>query len=189
MTIDQFLDRVVELSACGVSLESCFFDDFSQSAIDALKEKLDRRGLERVWAWGHPRGLESGANEDALDDLIAHVDLAARLGAGVMRICAGGRGTRPESWTQHKKALLPMLGEAAGVADRLRRGDCRVRGGRAVTKAIHYTEQGALTLDAGRDRLIATDVLAGAWTSRRRPFDRSPPALFKHEPAPTSTSR
>jgi sugar phosphate isomerase/epimerase len=118
MTIDQFLDRVVEFGARGVSLESCFFNDFSQSAIDALKEKLDRRGLERVWAWGHPRGLESGANEDALDDLIAHVDIAARLGAGVMRICAGGRGTRPESWTEHRTALLPMLEEAAGAADR-----------------------------------------------------------------------
>jgi sugar phosphate isomerase/epimerase len=118
MTIDQFLDRVVELGVRGVSLESCFFDDFSRSAIDSLKERLDRRGLETVWAWGHPRGLESGASEAALDDLIAHIDVAARLGAGVMRICAGGRGTRPESWKKHRAALLPMLKKAADAADR-----------------------------------------------------------------------
>ncbi len=78
---------------------------------------------------------------------------------------------------------------AAGVPDRFRRGDCRVRGGRAVTKAVHYAEQGTLTLDADRDRLIATDMLAGAWASRRRPFDRPPSALFTHEPEPISTSR
>lgn len=117
MSIDGFLDRVVELGAQGVSLESCFFDEFSHSAIDPLKEKLDRRGLEAVWAWGHPRGLESGASLAALDDLIAHIDVAARLGAGVMRICAGGRGTRPESWAEHRAALLPMLQKAADAAD------------------------------------------------------------------------
>lgn len=118
MDIDQFLDRTVELGARGVSLESCFFDDFGHAAIGALRENLDSRGLGRVWAWGHPRGLESGASRTALDDLIAHIDVAARLGAGVMRICAGGRGTRPESWTEHKAALLPMLGKAADAAER-----------------------------------------------------------------------
>ena len=78
---------------------------------------------------------------------------------------------------------------AAGVPERFGGGDCRVRGRRAVTKSVHDAEQGTLTLDADRDRLIATDMLTGAWASRRRPFDRPPSALVTHEPEPISTSR
>jgi hypothetical protein len=37
--------------------------------------------------------------------------------------------------------------------------------------------------------LIARDALAGAWTSRRCPFDRSQSALVMHEPEPISTFR
>jgi hypothetical protein len=43
---------------------------------------------------------------EALDDLIRHIAIAKRLGAGVMRICAGGRATRPQSWAEHKTGLL-----------------------------------------------------------------------------------
>ncbi|TKT76185.1 sugar phosphate isomerase/epimerase family protein [Aquamicrobium sp. LC103] len=116
MTIAEFLDRVSEYGARGVSLESCFFDDFGERTIVALKAQLDRLGLERVWAWGHPRGLESGRSAEALDDLISHIRIAAALGASVMRICAGGRGSRPESWSEHKAGLIPMLRRAAAEA-------------------------------------------------------------------------
>lgn len=113
MSVDQFLDNVVEMGARGVSLESCFFDYFDDATIKPVRDRLDALGLERVWAWGHPRGLESGQSEAALNDLIDHISVAQKIGAGVMRICAGGRGTRPDTgWSVHKAALLPMLERA-----------------------------------------------------------------------------
>ena len=109
MTVFDFLDRARELGVAGVSLESCYLpaDDVF---IDRLRAALDARGLERVWAWGHPSGLKSGADHDAAQDLIRHLEIARRLGARVMRICGGGRRTRPASWPEHKAALVRMLG-------------------------------------------------------------------------------
>ena len=108
MTVFDFLDRAVELGVAGVSLEACYLpaDD---AFIDRLRETLDARGLERVWAWGHPSGLQSGADHEAAQDLIRHLGIARRLDARVMRICAGGRRTRPASWPEHKRALVAML--------------------------------------------------------------------------------
>jgi hypothetical protein len=60
---------------------------------------------------------------------------------------------------------------AAGVPERFRRDHCRVCGSRAVTEAVQYAEQGGLSVDADSNRLIPTDMLAGAWPSGRRPFD------------------
>ena len=47
----------------GVSLESCFFPEFSSNYLSEVKSWLDQRGLDRVYAWGHPDGLEGGKNE------------------------------------------------------------------------------------------------------------------------------
>ena len=47
-----------------------------------LKAALDDHGLERVYAWGHPQGLEDGANRGALEDMISQIDNAVRIGAG-----------------------------------------------------------------------------------------------------------
>lgn len=111
-----FVEKAKVMGAEGVSLESCFFDRFSDDMLDGLRRSLDIHGLERVWAWGHPKGLRSGTDHSALNDLISHISIAKRLGANVMRICAGGRGTRPDSWPKHKAQLLPMLQRAAEVA-------------------------------------------------------------------------
>lgn len=117
----EFLDFAVELGAGGVSLEACFIESLSLDYLSGLNEELNSRNLHRVWAWGHPKGLHSGASLEALSELFEHIDMARAVGADVMRICAGGRGTRPESWQAHKSALLPMLlkatekAEAAGV--------------------------------------------------------------------------
>ena len=108
MTVTQFLDRAIELGVAGVSLESCFLPH-DDASIDALREALDARGLDRVWAWGHPSGLRSGADPAAADDCARHLAIARRIGARVMRICGGGRRTRPASWDAHKRALLALL--------------------------------------------------------------------------------
>ena len=118
MTIWDFLDRAKALGARGVSLESCYLptDDKFQSQ---LRARLDELGFERVWAWGHPRGLCSGTNADAAGDLVKHLSIAQTLGAKVMRIVGGSRQTRPSTWDVHKRqltsALLPLIAAAENL--------------------------------------------------------------------------
>lgn len=112
MTLADFVAKAVDLGAEGVSLESFVLPDVSEAAIGGLKDQLDRAGLTRVWAWGHPKGLGSGTAPDALIDLKSHVRVAAGLGAKVMRICAGGRSTRTLPWKDHLAMLVPLLTDA-----------------------------------------------------------------------------
>src|SRR5204862_50894 len=79
---------------------------------------LDERGLMRVWAWGHPNGLGSGTDAGAAEDLARHLCIARRVGARVMRICGGGRRTRPASWTEHKRGLVALLRPPVDEAER-----------------------------------------------------------------------
>jgi len=113
-----FLEKVKRLNVAGVSLEACFLPVDENGFIDRLKDALDEAQLERVWAWGHPRGLCSGTNDDAAADLARHLALARQVGANVMRICAGGRGTRPASWAQHKAGLVRQLRPLLEVAEK-----------------------------------------------------------------------
>jgi sugar phosphate isomerase/epimerase len=108
MTVFDFLDRAQSFGVAGVSLESCFLPHDDES-LDQLRDGLDARGLERVWAWGHPGGLRSGTDAAAAEDLARHLLIARRLGASVMRICGGGRRTRPPIWAEHKRGLLNLL--------------------------------------------------------------------------------
>jgi 3-oxoisoapionate decarboxylase len=62
-TMDSFLDRAKGLGCDGVSLESCFFPDFSSSYLKTLRQKLDDYGFDRVYALGHPDGLEAGGKK------------------------------------------------------------------------------------------------------------------------------
>jgi 3-oxoisoapionate decarboxylase len=116
MTVWDFLRRARRLGVAGVSLESCFLpsdDDF----LLRLRDALDSCGLERVWAWGHPDGLRSGADRQAARDLVAHLAHARRIGAGVMRIVGGNRRTRPVSFAQHKRRLGGMLRKLLPAAE------------------------------------------------------------------------
>jgi sugar phosphate isomerase/epimerase len=89
MTIDDFLTFARDLQVDGVSLESCFFPTWERSWFQELRAKLDDLGLDRVYAWGHPSGLEDGTNRDAFDDLVRQIPFAALIGAGVMRVTPG----------------------------------------------------------------------------------------------------
>lgn len=117
MTVSDFVERAHALGVAGVSLESCFMPNPSEDDLLKLRERLDRLGLDRVWAWGHPGGLRSGAAPEELADLMRHTEIAAFLNARVMRICCGGRRTRPADWPTHKAALLPLLREASAHAE------------------------------------------------------------------------
>jgi sugar phosphate isomerase/epimerase len=108
MSVEDFLDRAVALGVQGVSLESCFLRS-DDASIGALRDALDARRLDRVWAWGHPNGLRSGADAAAAHDCARHLAIARRVGARVMRICGGGRRTRPATWSEHKRGLVDLL--------------------------------------------------------------------------------
>lgn len=116
MTLQDFIDRAVAHGVRGVSMESFMLTDASPAALACLRERLDCAGLERVWAWGHPDGLGSGHNPGALSDLLHHIEIAASLGASVMRVCAGGRRTRTTDWPSQRDALVPLLSNAARFA-------------------------------------------------------------------------
>jgi sugar phosphate isomerase/epimerase len=118
LTVFEFLDRACAHGVAGVSLEACFLPS-DDAFIDRLREALDGRDLERVWAWGHPNGLGSGTDATAAQDLAHHLRIAQRLGARVMRICGGGRRTRPASWAEHKRGLVELLRPLVDEAQRL----------------------------------------------------------------------
>jgi sugar phosphate isomerase/epimerase len=117
MTLWDFLKRAKRLGVDGVSLESCYFPSFADDFLDRLRDTLDDYGFERVWAWGHPKGLCSGTNAEAFGDLILHLDYARKIGAKVMRIVGGNRHTRPASFALHRRRLGGMLKKLLPVAE------------------------------------------------------------------------
>lgn len=114
MSAGEVVDRVAALGARGIAIES--FMLAPDEDVPALRRRIDAAGLTPMWAWGHPDGLGSGKTPWALADLERHVDLAVLAGARVIRICGGGRNTRPADFTTHREALLPLLHRAARYA-------------------------------------------------------------------------
>lgn len=85
-TMDRVIDRARELGCDGISLESCFFPSFDAGYLADLRARLDAHAFDRVYAWGHPDGLEAGRNPQAKDDMIRHIHHAKAIGAAVMRV-------------------------------------------------------------------------------------------------------
>jgi sugar phosphate isomerase/epimerase len=119
MTTDDFLAKAKEYGCDGVSLESCFIQSFEDDYIAELKAKLDDYGFDRVWAWGHPDGLEGGANEPMLDDMIEHISIAKKIGAPVMRTVGSSLAFRHLPHEPQLKKLTEMFKEAVKVAEDL----------------------------------------------------------------------
>lgn len=117
MSVWDFVDTANRLGVEGVSLESCYLGDLDEADLLRLHDTLNAYGLKPVWAWGHPDGLGSGRKVEAVQDVVRNLAIARTVGADVMRICAGGRRTRPASWSEHKEMLLPLLRELIGPAE------------------------------------------------------------------------
>jgi sugar phosphate isomerase/epimerase len=117
MTMWDFLKRAKELDVDGVSLESCFFPpDADQAWFKDLKAQLDEYNFERVYAWGHPDGLERGQNREAYDEMISSIPYAREIGADVMRVVGSSLLFRHEPHGPQVKALSEMFKGAAAVA-------------------------------------------------------------------------
>ena len=117
MTLEDFLKRAVELEVDGVSLESCFIPRFDSDYLAEIKAFLDEHNLERVYAWGHPAGLEGGQNPKAFDEMIESFSHAQTIGARVMRVVGCNRRLMDDTRAQQLEKLTELFTDAAKVAE------------------------------------------------------------------------
>jgi len=113
MKLEDFITRAKQLGVDGVSLESCFFPRHDASFLSEVKGMLDTAGLDRVYAWGHPDGLEGGRNEKAFDDMLASIARAKAIGADVMRVVGASLMFRNEPHGPMLEKLTTMFKQAA----------------------------------------------------------------------------
>jgi 3-oxoisoapionate decarboxylase len=117
MTMQDFLKRAKELKVDGVSLESCFFPSTADQVwFKDLKAQLDEYKFDRVYAWGHPDGLERGQNWTAYEEMVAGIPNAKAIGADVMRVVGSSLMFRHEPHGPQIKALVKMFKKAVKVA-------------------------------------------------------------------------
>jgi sugar phosphate isomerase/epimerase len=118
MSLEDFLRRAKELEVDGVSLESCFFPRQDLEYLAGVKKILDGYGLDRVYAWGHPDGLEGGANERAYDEMVASIEYARAIGADVMRVVGSSLMFRKQPHEPQLERLARMFSQAVKVAEK-----------------------------------------------------------------------
>lgn len=117
MSMEDFLKRAKELDVDGVSLESCFFKTLDDSYMGELKAQLDEYGFDRVFAWGHPDGLERGKNPEAFAEMKSCIPKAKLLGADVMRVTGSSLMFRHEPHGPQIEALSRQFKEAIKIAE------------------------------------------------------------------------
>jgi len=118
MTLEDFLKRAHELGVDGVSLESCFIPRFDRQYLSEIKGMLDEYGMDRVFAWGHPDGLEGGKNEKMFDEMVQSIEYADAIGAKVMRVVGSSLAFRFEDHGPQLERLSRMFSEAVRIAER-----------------------------------------------------------------------
>ena len=101
-----------------MSLESCFFPRFDSSYLAGIKKLLDGFGFDRVYAWGHPDGLEGGLNEHAYEDMVASIERARAIGADVMRVVGSSLMFRNQPHQPQLERLTRMFSDAVKVAEK-----------------------------------------------------------------------
>ncbi len=116
-TLEDFVNRAIELKVDGVSLETCFMPSFEENYLKELKATLDEANIDRVIAWGHPDGLEGGRNKEAFQELIIRIDAAEIMDSKVMRIVGSSLMFRDEPHGPQIERLTQMLKKAVKVAE------------------------------------------------------------------------
>jgi 3-oxoisoapionate decarboxylase len=118
LSLEDFLSRAKELDVDGVSLESCFFPRFDASYLAGIKKLLDEFRFDRVYAWGHPDGLEGGQNERAYEDMVASIEHAKAIGADVMRVVGSSLMFRNQPHQPQLERLTRMFSDAVKIAEK-----------------------------------------------------------------------
>ena len=117
MTLEDFLHRAKDLEVDGVSLESCFIPRFDKEYLTEVRGILDEYNFDRVYAWGHPDGLEGGKNAAAYDEMIGSFEHAKNIGADVMRVVGSSLMFRFEDHQEQIGRLTKMFRKAVKVAE------------------------------------------------------------------------
>jgi len=117
MTLEDFIETARSLAVDGVSLESCFFPSVEPSYLAGIGAMLDSYGLDRVYAWGHPDGLEGGTNEAAYDEMLNSLKHAQAIGATVMRVVGSSLRFRNQPHAPQLERLTRMFRKAVRVAE------------------------------------------------------------------------
>lgn len=167
MTMEDFLVYAKELDVDGVSLESCFFPSFEEAWFKDLGAQLDEYGFDRVYAWGHPDGMEAGGNRNEFDNMVAEIKNAKLIGADVMRVVASSLMFRFEPHGPQIDILVDWFKEAVKVAEEY---DVKL----AVENHLDYTSDECvemlervgspylgLTLDTGNFLRLLDDPVEG----------------------------
>jgi sugar phosphate isomerase/epimerase len=144
LSMDDFLDRAIAMGIDGVSLETCFMPSFDDGYLREVKARLDEAKLDRVWAYGHPDGLERGRNPEAFKLMLELIPKAKVIGADVMRVTGSSLMFRHEPHGPQIEALTKQFREAIKVAD-----EYGVK--LAVENHIDYTSDEILQLLEGVD--------------------------------------
>jgi sugar phosphate isomerase/epimerase len=118
MSLEDFLRRAKALEVDGVSLESCFFPRLDESYLTGIKSILDGYGFDRVYAWGHPDGLEGGTNHQAYDDMVNSIPRAKAIGADVMRVVGSSLMFRNQPHEPQLERLTRMFSDAVQIAEK-----------------------------------------------------------------------
>jgi sugar phosphate isomerase/epimerase len=77
---------------------------------------MDEYGMDRVYGWGHPDGLEGGANAKAYDQMIASLDHAKAVGADVMKVTGASLKFRFQPHAPMIEKLSRQFSDAAAIA-------------------------------------------------------------------------
>ena len=116
-TVDEFIDFAKGLDVDGVSLETCFLPSLEGAYLKDLGAKLKEYGLDSVFAWGHPNGLERGLSPEAVLEMKDLIPKTRLLGTDVMRITGSAFDWRHENHRDHLERLVPLYKEAALIAE------------------------------------------------------------------------
>ena len=117
MTMKDFLNRAKQLKVDGVSLETCFLESKEKAYLEELNAMLNEYGFERVWAWGHPDGLERGLNPEAFKEMKSLIPHAKTVGAKVMRVTGSSLMFRHENHKEQIDRLMVQFKEAVKIAE------------------------------------------------------------------------
>jgi sugar phosphate isomerase/epimerase len=74
--------------------------------------------MDRVWAWGHPDGLEGGKNNEEFDRMLENFECAKNVGAEVMRVVGSSLMFRNEPHQEQIQRLSEMFSKAVKTAEK-----------------------------------------------------------------------
>jgi len=117
MSLEDFLEKAIELEVDGVSLETCFIQSFDESYLKKIKEILDEGNLEAVVAWGHPNGLEGGKNKEAIKDMEKHFKTCEILEVDTLRMVGSSLSFKHEPHLPQIKRISGLLNNSVKKAE------------------------------------------------------------------------